>query len=156
MAKRKGPRNYKQVRTMTKSMGSSGGQEHCLAVKKLDPQLVGSYLNNIVASIQLNSPTTIDPDASRTTPAFTLYLTTSNVWNDDNVITARTVGGSGGTVSLSAKRYIKSDDEDVDGTTGPVHLWAEMTDIQGLLEETEARITMEVWGRYISLTLDTS
>ncbi len=137
-------------------MGSSGGQEHCLAIKKLDPQLVGAFLNNVVVSVQLNSPTTVDPDASRTTPAFTAYLTSDNQWDDDNIITARTVGGSGGSMSLSAKRYIRTDENEPSGSTGPVHLWVEMTDIQGLLEETEARITMEVWGRYISLNLDTS
>ena len=156
MARKKGPRNYKQVRTMTKGMGGSGGQEHCLGIKKLDPQLTGAFLNNVVVSLQLNSPVTVDPDAPRTTPAYTVYLTSSNTWDDEQIITARSIGGSGGTCSVSAKRFIRTDEEDPTGANGPVHVWVEMTDIAGLLETSEARITMEVWGRYIALTLDES
>ena len=152
MAKRRGPRNYKQVRTLTKDMGNIGGQEHVLAIRKLDPQLTGAYLNNVIVSMQLNT----DDISQGSTPGFTAYLTTTNSWDDDNVITARSVGGSAGTVSLSAKRFIRSDEDDETGSTGPVHVWIEMTDIAGTGEVGEARCTMEVWGRYIALTLDSS
>jgi hypothetical protein len=156
MAKRRGPKNYKQVRTLTKNMGGDGGQEHVLAIKKLDPQLAGAYLNNVIVSMQLNesSESSISTNA---TPGFTAYLTSSGgAWSDDNIISARSFGGSGGTCSLSAKRYIKSDETDETGTTGPVHVWVEMTDIVGVLETSECRVNLEVWGRFIALTVDSS
>ena len=148
-------RNYKQVRTLTKDMGNIGGQEHVLAIKKLDPQLTGAYLNNVVVSAQLNEQVSTSANYGQT-PGFTAYLTTSNSWDDDNIISARSFGGSAGTVSLTAKRYIRSDEEDETGTTGPVHVWIEMTDVAGVGETAEARVNLEVWGRFIELTVDTS
>ena len=152
---RKGPRNYKQMRTLTKNMGGDGGQEYVLAIKKLDPQLTGAFLNNVIVSGQLNAYETPSTTGAMS-PGFTAYLTSTSSWDDNNIIAARSFGGGGGSVSLSAKRYIRSDEDDATGTTGPVHVWIEITDIAGTAETTEARVNLEVWGRFIALTVDSS
>ena len=133
-------------------MGNIGGQEHILAIKKLDPQLTGAFLNNVVVSGMLNN---YDTGITQSPPGFIVYLTSSNTWSDDEIIGARAFN-NGGNVSLTAKRYIRSDEEDATGTTGPVHVWVEVTDLAGVGETMEARFACEVWGRFIELTVDTS
>ena len=108
MAGRRGPKNYKQVRALIKSMGGTGGQEHCFKISKLDPQLRGAFLKNVVISGILNN---YDGGITQVPPGFMVYLTSSGgAWSDDNIISARAFN-NGGNVSLSANRYVQSDEE---------------------------------------------
>ena len=148
-------RNYKQVATLTKDMGNVGGQEKVLAIRKLDPQLTGAFLNNVIVSGQLNAQESSATQWGQA-PGFTAYLTSGPTWSDDQIISARSFGGSGGSVSLTAKRYIRTDEDDPTGSFGPVYVWLEMTDIAGTAETAECRVNLEVWGRFIALTIDAS
>ena len=133
-------------------MGDTGDQIHVGSVKKLDEQLKGTYLNNVIVSIQQNQ--TSDESGSS---AYTVYLSTAPAgdWSDDHVITARSTGVGGGTVNLVARRRIltnSSGTEATQGATGPVHIWAEATDIAH--DPNAARLTIEAWGRMHQLLGD--
>jgi len=145
-------RNYKQVVALTKSMGSIGGQEKICNIRKLDPTLTTSYLNNVVVSGILND---YNSGITQSPPGFMVYLTTSTTWADDEIIAARAFN-NGGNVSLTARRRIQSNLDDVDGTTGPIYVWVEVTDLAGVGETMEARFAIEVWGRFLEVTLDTT
>ena len=159
MARRRGPKNYKQTLTMTKDMGSAGAQKHIGKAEKLDPALAAGYLNNIVVSAQINDlGPIIAGDPAPNTPGFTVYLSTapSGAWDDDAILTARSFGPMAGTRSLSAKRWIKTDDtSDLTSSTCPIHVWAEITDVT-VTTDIEARFTLEFWGRFIKCSLDSS
>ena len=133
-------------------MGDVGAQIHIGKVEKLDEQLKGCYLNNIIVSVQQNQ--TSDQSGSA---AYTLYLSSkpSGSWSDEHIITARATGVGGGTVNLVAKRRILTNstgEEAVQGATGPIHIWAEATDIAH--DPNAARFTMEAWGRMHDLSGD--
>ena len=152
-------RNYKQTLSMTKSMGSAGAQRHIGKVNKLDPALASGYLNNVVVTGQINDlGPLVAGDPAPNTPGFTVYLSTANAgdWSDDAILTARAFGPMAGSVSLHAGRYIKTDDsDDLTSSTGPIHVWAEITDVT-VVTDIEARFTLEFWGRFISCSLDES
>ena len=82
--------------------------------------------------------------------AFTIYLSpkASGDWADSDVITGRSTAAGGGTVSLAARRRIQTNVTG-DATLGPIHIWAEMTDIPEATQE--ARFVIEVWGRMHTL-----
>ena len=131
-------------------MGITGDQVHIGKVDKLDEQLKGCFLNNVIVSAQTNVTTD-----QATLASFTIYLSTAPAgsWSDDQVITARTTPGGGGTVNLVAKRRILTND--TDGSVqpiGPVHIWAECTDIPQATQE--GRFTIEAWGRMHQLSGD--
>ena len=164
MARRRRQSNYKQTVTGTKTLGTTGAQYHIGKVNKLDPALKGGYINNFVVSvIQDNSTYSVaPPDPSDNVGgtalmgAFTVYLSNSasGAWDDDQVLTARAVGSGGGTVSLSAKRFIKDDENADDNSISPVHVWLEMTDVTSGATSLKARCTIEAWGRMILLSGD--
>ena len=158
MARRRA-KNYKQTLSMTKNMGSAGAQRHIGKVEKLDPALAAGYLNNVVVTGQINDLGPLVPgDAPPSSPGFTVYLSTaaSGAWDDDAILTARAFGPIAGSASLSAARWIKTDDSsDQSSSVGPIHVWAEITDVT-ITTDIEARFTLEFWGRFISCSLDTS
>ena len=153
---------YKQTVTGTKTLGTAGAQFHIGKVNKLDPALAGGYIKNFVVSIIQNNSTYLVPpepgDKGGTSlmGAFTVYLSNSasGDWSDDQVLTARSVASGGGTVSLSARRFIKNDENDDDNSTSPVHVWLEMTSITSGATDLTARVTIEAWGRMILLSGD--
>ena len=141
MARRKGPRNYKIVNVATKSMGAAGGQILLGKIKKIDAQGPTAYLNNLRLSVLVD-------DAESDNIGFMAYLTTDNAWSDDYIISAA-AGAVGGTMNLSAKRYISTNaDTDVTilGNKGPIYLWLEYSN-PGLSED--ARYVAETWGRQL-------
>ena len=144
---------YKQVKTFTKEMSNSGDQEHIGKVSKLDPALKGAYFKNLVVTWMAN----ITGD-THSTEGCTIYLSNasgSEGWSDDAVIAARAIGGMGGVTSLTANRAIKTDVAAVSDSTGPIHIWAEVTDASVISNQT-SRFTLEAWGRMIVLTEDDS
>ena len=132
-------------------MGVIGDQIHIGKVEKLDPALKGAYIHNFVVSSMTDR---YSDDGG--TGAFMVYLSTAaaGAWSDDAVISARATPSGGGNVSLQARRRILTDvSTDLTGQ-GPVHVWAEMTDIP---EGTQnARFTIEAWGKMIKLSGDFS
>ena len=133
-------------------MGDLGLQIHIAKIEKLDEQLKGCFLNNVIVSVQQNQ--TSDNSGSA---AYTIYLSSAPTggWSDDHVITARSTGVGGGTVSLSARRRILTNStgtEALQGATGPIHVWAEATDIAH--DPNSARFTIEAWGKMHALLGD--
>ena len=159
MARRKGRSNYKQIKTGTVNLGTSGAQVHIAKIEMIDEALRGSFLNNVQFSVQQNL--TIGhagtPSTGRSSgQAFTMYLSyESSSWNDDAVIAAYTVGVGGGNGNLVCKRVIKTNETGsiVAEQIGPVHVWMEGTDIS-TTTDAEARVTLTAWGRMILLVED--
>jgi len=158
-----GRSNYKQTKTGTVNLGTSGAQIHIATIQKVDDQLKGAFLNNVQFSVQQNltigSTQTWGSSGfiSRSSgQAFTLYLSPeASSWSDDRVIAAYTVGNGGGNGNLVCKRQIKTNStgsavaEDI----GPVHVWMEGTDIS-VTTDALARVTLTAWGRMITLIED--
>ena len=157
MAKRSRARNYKQSVTGTKTLGTLGAQFHIGKVNKLDPALKGGYIKNFVVSVMQNNTTAVVAGQEwGFMGGFTVYLSNSasGDWADDQVLTARSVPTGGGTVSLSARRFIKDDENADDSSISPVHVWIEMTDVTAGATDLTARCTIEAWGRMILLSGD--
>ena len=158
MARRKS-RNYKQSVTFTKNMGASGAQEHIGKITKLDPALKSGFLNNVVVSAMANKQSGSTQIERAALQAFTIYLSNAKAgaWDDDEVIAARSTAAGGGTVSLACKRVIRDQETITNSVQGPVHVWAEATDVPVQPgTEAEGRFTIEAWGRMILLSADTS
>ncbi len=150
-------KNYKQVVAGTKNLGVLGGQFHIGKVNKLDPALRGGYLNNVVVScMQNNTMAAISGEEWGFVGAFTVYLSNSasGDWQDSQILTAKSTAAGGGTVSLSAKRFIKDDANADDSSISPVHIWLEMTDVTAGATDMTARVVIESWGRMVLLTGD--
>ena len=141
----KSRRNYKQTKVATVNMGSAGTQILVGTISPLDVQVGTGFLKNVVC-------TALQNDGDGDNGGFMFYLSTSNSWNDDYVLTARATGSLGGTVSLSAAghNYIRDDVADVSRNDGELYVWAEVTDL-GTTQNT-ARIALEAWGRFIVLS----
>ena len=148
-------------------MGSSGAQEHIGKVTKLDPALKSGFLNNIVVSAMANKQSGSTQIERAALQAFTIYLSNSPAgnWSDDEVICAKSTASGGGTVSLTARRVIRDQETITDDSEppkvlsvqGPVHIWAEATDVPVQPgTEAEGRFTIEAWGRMILLSADES
>ena len=152
MAKRKGRSNYKQVKTGTVDLGSTGAQVHIAEVRMLDDALRGSFLNNVQFSVMDNGGR--DAGDLSQLPSFTVYLSyRASSWDDDSVIAVSSTPGGGGNGNLTCKRVIKTNAtaSDVAENIGPVHIWLEGTDVLGTLS---ARVTLTAWGRMILLVED--
>ena len=159
MARKKGRTNYKQVKTGTVDLGTTGSQFHIAEIKMLDDALRGSFLNNVQFSVMQNRTIrvdTADEVSGSSGQAFTLYLSyESSSWSDDAVIAAYSTPVGGGNGNLVCKRVIKTNET---GSTiaeqiGPVHVWMEGTDISLSINQ-EARVTLTAWGRMILLVED--
>ena len=144
MPKRRKSKLYKTVNVATKNVGSAGGQVRIGVIDKIDAQGMSGYLNNVRLSVLLNDPESIH---SHGAGGFIAYLTTSNSWNDDYILTA-TAGNFADTVNLTAKRRIVENANQTFGNQGQLHLWVELTDIS--LTSDEIRYVAECWGNFIA------
>ena len=138
-------RRYKIVNAATADMESDGGQVRLGYVSKVDAQGISGYLHNIQVSALINNY-----DGGDTTPGIMFYLTTSTTWSDAKIITAAAMPIAG-KVNLSAKRWIKENQEVANGNIGTVHLWAELTDIT-ITDDIEMRYVAETWGSFVLFT----
>ena len=138
-------RLYKIVNAASKGMGSAGVQQRLGVISKVDAQGVSGYLNNVQVSAIINNY-----DGGDTTPGIMFYLTTATTWSDDYIISAGATN-TAGKVSLSAKRYIKQNEEDNKSNIGTVHLWAELTDIT-VTDDISMRYVAETWGNFVLFT----
>ena len=115
-----------------------------MSISPIDVQAGPGWLKNVVISVLQN-------DGDGDNGGFMFYLSTSNSWSDDYVIAARaTPGGLSGNVSLSARRYIRDNVADVSRNDAELYVWGEVTDL-GTTQNT-ARVIIEAWGRFITLT----
>ena len=113
-------------------------------ISPIDVQAGPGWLKNVVISVLQN-------DGDGDNGGFMFYLSTSNSWQEDYVISARaTPGGLSGNVSLSARRYIRDNVADTSRNDAELYLWGEVTDL-GTTQNT-ARVIIEAWGRFIILT----
>ena len=153
--------NYKQIKTGTVNLGTTGAQIHIASIDMIDDAIRGAFLNNVQFSVMQNATlgtagTTITPISRSSGMGFTFYLSyRSSSWDDDSVIAAYSVGSAGGNGNLTCKRSIKTNEE---GSTiaeqlGPIHVWMEGTQVQQVADA-EARVTLTAWGRMILLTED--
>ena len=160
MARRRGRRNYKQVKTGTVELGTGGAQIHLAEVIMLDHALKGAYLNNVQFSVMTNNTTSrlasTDPAASALIPAYTFYLSYEpTTWSDGSVFAVYSTPQGGGNGNLTCKRSIKTnEDSDPERNQGPIHIWAECTDVTAGATPLEARVTLTAWGRMILLKDD--
>ena len=142
-------------------MGGSGAQIHLAEIKMVDEALRGSFLNNVQFSVQANNlpPAAVVTDLRNgwaSLPAYTFYLSyRASSWDDDSVIAVHSTGAGGGNGNLTCKRIIKTNEtgSTVAEQIGPVHVWAECTDI-GSATTPHARVTLTAWGKMILLVED--
>ncbi len=159
MARKRGRTNYKQVKTGTVDLGTTGAQVHIAEIRMLDEALRGSFLNNVQFSVMQNRTIRVDTSdevSGSSGQAFTLYLSyESSSWSDNTVIAAFSTPVGGGNGNLVCKRVIKTNEtgSTVAEQIGPVHVWMEGTDISLNIEQ-EARVTLTAWGRMILLVDD--
>ena len=167
MARKRSRSNYKQAKTGTVDLGTTGAQVHIASIRMLDDSIQGAFLNNVQFSVQANNtlyllaPPLPGTSAAGTAvqPAFTVYLSTEDSaagWNDDSVIAVSSTGQGGGNGNLSCKRTIKTDAVGVQSARdiGPVHVWMESTDVTAGATGVQARVTLTAWGRMILLVED--
>ena len=134
---------YKQVKTLTKNIGSAGAQVKVATIGKLDNVGMTGYANNVIISSIVNDY------SSSEIPGLIFYASTSDSWSDDNVISARAVTGSAsGTVNLPLKRRVSADTQQAENNDGRIYIYAECTDV-AVLDDTDIRLSMELWGRFI-------
>ena len=128
-------------------MGDAGDQILLGYIQKIDAQGATSYVHNVIIS---GAP----QDTEASDMAFTAYLSTSATWAETNVITARSTGAGGGTVSLQASRTIQENAEITAGNEGLIYIWGETSN--SVLDE-DFRIIVEVWSNgFTSFVADTS
>ena len=153
MARRRRSKNYKQLKTGTVDLGTTGDQVHIAEIRMIDDALRGSFLNNVQFSVMQNAGVGGDVDQAA---AFTMYLSyESDSWSDDAVIDASATPSGGGDGNLTARRVIKTNEtgSTVAEQIGPVHVWMECTDVSAETD-IKARVTLTSWGRMILLVSD--
>jgi len=135
---------YKDVKTLTKNIGSAGSQVKVGEIAKIDNVGATGYVNNLTISAIVNDYT------SSETPGLIFYVGTSSSWSDDDVVVARAVSGtSSGTVNLPIKRRIAQNSEGDPGSNdGRLYVWAECTDV-AITDDTEIRFVGELWGKFV-------
>ena len=136
------PRRYKQIYTDTKDLGDDGGQ---ILLGSFAPisnanQIKKSYFHNVIMTYILQADGPVGSDQG----GVVFYLSSSNVWSDNDVVTARASAFGGGSVNLSFKGMVSGETFD-DMPGGKCYLWAECTDTSAVLN-TSIRYTAEVWG----------
>ena len=127
--KRSRRRNYKQVVTATKSLGSAGSQ---VLIGSLSPltarnQLGRAYVKNIVMTYILQGDTAADTDQG----GIVFYVSSNNSWADSDVVTARALGFGGGTINIPIHRWVSGELTD-DAPGGKLYVYAELTDVDPL------------------------
>ena len=132
--------NYRQLRYVSKVLGND--PTPCFQIKPLDSEQAPSgRLEKIKVSV-------IDRNGEANQSFIVGACTDDFVasWASDT-ITAGATGKGGGTVWLSAKRFVRSSDDTEDRNDGAVTVQVSTQDL-----EVEAEIVCEVWGRFINLT----
>ena len=138
-------RTYKIVNVASKSVGASGDQILLGKIKKLDAQGVSAWVSGVKVSGMLQ-------EAEQDTASLLFYLTTDNNWDDDYIVSAAATGSTGGSVWLSARRYIKQNatpdlsNDIATSNTGPLFLWVEAGDY---VASEAIRYVAETWGNFI-------
>ena len=144
MAKRRHAPNYLTVNAMTKSFGSAGAQILLATFKKTDAQSSQvTWLNNVNVAAMLQEG---DGDAG----GMLFYLTTDSNWSDDYIISSNAIPGYGGKVSLSAKRRIRVNAEEIHSGFGQVYLWGEITDLS-YTSAVSVRVIIDTWGKNLKV-----
>jgi len=147
---RKKNRMYKIVNVNVKDMGSAGDSILLGRVQKIDAEGISGYLNNIVVSSYIadyEQPAGGISGRVNPPPSILYSLQTTATSDGDDYITARSTTGAG-TVSLSAKRSITTNDAVDDGNYGMVYLYAELTDVT-LTTNISVKFVTETWGRFV-------
>ena len=140
MAGRRYAPNYKIINAMTKSFGSTGSQIKLARFKKIDAQSSQvTWLNNVNVSAMLQ-----DGDGDNGGVMF--YLTTNDLYDDNEIISSAAMPGFGGKVSLPAKRRIRMNEDKDLGDFGQVYLWGEITDLS-YTSAVNMRIVIDTWGK---------
>jgi len=144
MARKRGPGNYKKINSLTKNFGSAGAQILIARFKKADAQSSQvTWLNNVNVTGMLQEG---DGDAG----GILFYLTTGASFDDDQIISCKGFPGYGGSVSLSAKRRIRKNEESDLGDQGQVYLYGEITDLS-YTADVQVRTIIETWGRNVNI-----
>ena len=141
---------YKTVNVSNKDMGSAGDPVLLGYVRKIDAEGLTGYLNNMVVSSYIQDykqPAGSQSGDMNPPPSIFVSLQTTSTNDGDDFITARSTTGAG-TVSLSAKRVIRTNDAVDDGNDGQIYLFAELTDTTVSANIT-VKYCIECWGRYI-------
>ena len=103
--------------------------------------LLEQMANTRVDKVKLS----IIPSASNTGESFLVHASSANnTGNQQDYITAQAVPSGGGTVWLSLKRTIKTDDYEEDGNFGKLSIWVRSS------TACNADIVCEAWGHYIN------
>ncbi len=145
MAKRRYQRNYLTVNALTKNFGSEGDQIVIAKFSKTDAQSrQTTWLNNVRVAAMLQAG---DGDAG----GMLFYLTTDDNWSDDYIIASNAISGYGGKMSLSAKRRIRANVDEINAGFGQVYLWGEITDLS-YTTDVKVRIVIDTWGTNVKVT----
>ena len=134
-------KNYKQVDTFTKDMGSAGNQVLLGKIQKIDNVGATGYVNNVTISAIVNDA------PGDETYGIMYYASTAASWADDDVITARACAVAG-TKSLSLKRRVASGSAQTDRNDGTIYIYGELTDVT-VTDNVTVRFVVETWGRYV-------
>ena len=138
-------KTYKIVNVASKSVGSAGAQILLGKIKKIDAQGISAWVSGIKMSGMLQ-------EAEQDTASLMFYLTTDRDWDDDYIISAGATGSTGGSVWLSAKRYIRNNanpdasNDIATSNTGPLFVWVEAGDY---VASESIRYVAETWGNFI-------
>ena len=132
----------------TEDVGSAGDPTLVAKFEKQSDMFTSAYLHNVrVHAI-------VDDIAGASTPAadmplnFLFTLSTSDSSSPStNLIAAAATGYGGGSVSLSARRRIVTNDVDPEAGDGVVCLWVETTDAT-VSANIDMRCVVEAWGRW--------
>ena len=140
--RRRRKKQYKQVVTDTKSLGSSGGQ---ILIGTLAPianrnQLGRAFCKNITMTYMLQG----DAAAGADQGAVTFYIGSNSAWADSDVITARSAAYGGGTLNIPVNAWVSGEVTD-DAPGGKLYVWAECTDMT-VVTNVDIRYTAEIWG----------
>ena len=147
--RRRGKKRYKLIECGNVDMGSAGDQVKIAKFDKVDAQGITAYIHNIRLHYLANDTDLGDLGTENVGCMF--YLTTDDAWSDGYVFAAAAGGGNGTNLNLSAKRFVRTDADDILGNLGPVYLWGEVTDATDTAD-IDVRLVIEAWGYFHQIT----
>jgi len=153
MAKSRRSKLYKIVNLNTVDMGSAGTPVRIGLINKIDAEGITGYLKNVVISSFIqdyHQPAAGTAGNVNPPPSIMYYLQTTSTFDPNDVITARATTGAG-TVSLTAHRVIRRNEDVDDGNDGQIHVYAELTDVT-VTQDLTLKFVLETWGRFIQFT----
>ena len=126
-----------------KNLGMGGNAVLCFSIRPIDgDQSPSAYLKSCKVSIQTKNQN--DAPAS-----YMIYASSNDSFDDTDVITAGATPHGGGTVWLNLKRSIKSSDEEVSRSDGPIYILIRASDMANI-RDCETNIVLETWGRFLN------